>query len=145
MESYIIQLDFSAAFYRVSYSGLLFKLRSIGVGRIAVCCPFVGSSSPTAFSKSWLMVVLVSRSQSFLAWPKEVCWVPFCLSFIPVKCLSWWQTDYMPMLMTPHYQKLFTSQQTNLLLLLLLTGTLLGFSSFAITGEWYWILTKLRL
>ena len=31
MESYILQLDFSAAFDRVSHSGLLFKLKSIGV------------------------------------------------------------------------------------------------------------------
>ena len=31
MESYIVQLDFSAAFDRVSHSGLLFKLKSIGV------------------------------------------------------------------------------------------------------------------
>ena len=32
MESYLVQLDFSAAFDRVSHSGLLFKLKSIGVG-----------------------------------------------------------------------------------------------------------------
>ena len=32
MESYIVQLDFSAAFDRLSHSGLLFKLKSIGAG-----------------------------------------------------------------------------------------------------------------
>ena len=32
MESYIVQLDVSAAFDWVSHSGLLFKLNSIGVG-----------------------------------------------------------------------------------------------------------------
>ena len=32
MESYIVQLDFSAAFDRVSYSGFLFKFKSIGLG-----------------------------------------------------------------------------------------------------------------
>ena len=32
MESYIVQLDFSKAFDRVNYRGLLFKLKSIGVG-----------------------------------------------------------------------------------------------------------------
>ena len=31
MESYIFQLDFIAAFDKVSHSGLLFKLKSIGV------------------------------------------------------------------------------------------------------------------
>ena len=31
-ESYIVQLDFSAAFDTVSHSGLVFKLKSIGVG-----------------------------------------------------------------------------------------------------------------
>ena len=33
MESYIVQLDFSAAFDRASHSGVLFKLISIGVYR----------------------------------------------------------------------------------------------------------------
>ena len=32
MESYIVQLEFSAAFDRVSHTGLLFILKSIGVG-----------------------------------------------------------------------------------------------------------------
>ena len=32
MESYIVQLDISAAFDSVSHSGLLFKLKSIDVG-----------------------------------------------------------------------------------------------------------------
>ena len=64
-------------------------------------------------------------------------WVRFCSSFIPVKCLSWWWTDYMPMLMTPHYWQLFTSQHTDLLLLPPLTGSWLGFRSGAIAGASY--------
>ena len=36
MESNIVQLDFSAAFDRVSHSGLVFKLKSIGVGAVRV-------------------------------------------------------------------------------------------------------------
>ena len=67
MESYIVQLDFSAAFERVSYSGLLLKLKSIGVGGsvLSICRQ----------SRAWLMVLLVIRSQSFLACHRQVCWV----------------------------------------------------------------------
>ena len=71
----------------------------------------------------------IKWTQSFLACNGEVCWVLFCSSFSPVKCLSWWTTDYMPMLMTPHYWQLFANQQTDLLLLPPLTGTWLGFRS----------------
>ena len=43
MESYIVQLDFSAAFDRVTNSGLLFKLKSIGVGGsvLSICTRFL--------------------------------------------------------------------------------------------------------
>ena len=43
MEGYIVQLDFSAAFDRVSNSGLLFKLKSIGVGGsvLSICTTFL--------------------------------------------------------------------------------------------------------
>ena len=46
---------------------------------------------------------------------------------------------------TPHHWQLFTSQQTDLLLVPHLTGTWFGFRSGAITGARYRILTKLRL
>ena len=109
---------------------------------LAVCCPIVESSSPTAGRESWFMVLPVSGSQSFQACHREVCHVLICLSYIPVKCLSLWRMDYMPMQMTPHYWQLLASQQTDLLLLPLLTGTWLGFRSGAITSAWFWILTK---
>ena len=45
MESYIVHLDFSAAFDRVSSSGLLFKLKSIGVGGrvLSICREFLSN------------------------------------------------------------------------------------------------------
>ena len=45
MESYIVHLDFSAAFDRVSNSDLLFKLKSIGVGGsvLSICREFLSN------------------------------------------------------------------------------------------------------
>ena len=53
--TYIVELNFSAAFDRVSHSALLFKLESIDAG--AVYCPFVKNSSPNVGRESWLMVL----------------------------------------------------------------------------------------
>ena len=43
MESYIVQHDFSVAFDRVSHSGLLYKLKSIGVDGsvLSICAEFL--------------------------------------------------------------------------------------------------------
>ena len=43
MESYIVQFDFSAVFDRVSHSGLLFKLKSVGVDGsvLSICTVFL--------------------------------------------------------------------------------------------------------
>ena len=43
MESYIVQLDFSAAFDRMSHSGLLLKSKSIGAGAsvLSMCTEFL--------------------------------------------------------------------------------------------------------
>ena len=45
MESYIVHLDFSAAFDRVSHSGHLFKLKSIGAGGsvLSICREFLSN------------------------------------------------------------------------------------------------------
>ena len=138
MESYIVQHDFSAAFERVSHSGLLFKLKSIGVGDcvLSICREFLYNCRQKVVVDG-AAVLLVRESQLFLACHREVCWVFFCLSFIPVTCLSWWRADYMPLLMTPHYLQYFASQQTDLLLLLPLIWTWLGLWSGAITCARY--------
>ena len=94
MEFYIVQLEFRAAFYRESHSGLLFKLKSIGVGDsvLSLCRKFFSNHRQRVVVDG---AILASRSQSFLASYIEVWWVLFCSSFIPVKCLSWWRTDYI--------------------------------------------------
>ena len=45
MESYIVLLDFNAALHRVSHSGLLYKLKSFGVGGsvLAICREFLSN------------------------------------------------------------------------------------------------------
>ena len=45
MESYIVHLDISATFNRVSHSGLLFKLKLIGVGGsvLSICREFLSN------------------------------------------------------------------------------------------------------
>ena len=45
-ESYVVQLDFSAAFYKINHSGLIYKLKSLGVGRrVLVICRALMSNS----------------------------------------------------------------------------------------------------
>ena len=45
MDSYIVRLDFSASFNRVSHSALQFKLMSIGVGgsELSICREFLSN------------------------------------------------------------------------------------------------------
>ena len=143
MECYIVQLNFSAAFDTVSHSGLLLKLKSIGVGGsvLSICWEFlsnrrqrvvvVGANYPQ------LMVDGESESQSFQACHRDVCLILFCSSYIPAKFWAG-SKSYMPMEMTPHYWQLFASQQAYLRLLLPLTRTWLGFRSGAIDDAWYW-------
>ena len=62
MKSYIVQFDCSTAFDRVSHSGLLFKLKSIGVGGsvLSICTEFLSDRR----RESWLMVLRMSGSNN---------------------------------------------------------------------------------
>ena len=99
---YIVKLDFSAAFDRVSHSGLLFKLKCIGVGGsvLSICREFIDGAM-----REWTPIVS--------GVPQGGVLVLFCLSYIPAKCLSWLRTDYVPMQMTPHYWQLFQAVGTS--------------------------------
>ena len=120
MEYYIVYPDFSAAFDRVSHSGVLSKLKSIGIGSsvLSICREFLFNRRQRVVVDG---VLHVSESKLFLVCYRYVGSSSIWSSFILVKRLSWWRTDYMPMLMTPHYWKLIASQQTDLLMLPSLT------------------------
>ena len=63
MEPYIVQLDFSAAFDRVSHSGLLFKLKFIGVsGRVlSICTGFLSDCRQRVVvggaTSEWILII----------------------------------------------------------------------------------------
>ena len=98
MESYIVQLDFCAAFDRVSHS-LLSKLESTGVRGcvLSIYREFLSDRRQRVVvdgaASEWIPIVSGIH--------REVCWALFCSSYLPAKCLSWLRTDYLPMQMTP--------------------------------------------
>ena len=63
MESYIVQLDFCAVFDRVGHSGLLFKLKSIGVGSsvLSICWEFFSNRRQRVMvdgaTSEWIQIV----------------------------------------------------------------------------------------
>ena len=100
MESYIVQLDFSAAFDRVSHSCLLFRLKSIGVGGcvLSICREF-------PFERTQRVMVDGAASewiQIFSGMPHGSVLGPLLFIIYNSECFSWLRTDYLPMQMTPH-------------------------------------------
>ena len=121
---------FSAAFDRVSQIGLKFKFISVGGSVLSICREFLSDRSQRVVvygaTSGWIPIVLGVPQESVLG--------PLLLSYIPVKSLSWFRTDYMSMQTTPYFWQLFASQQTDLLLLPPLTGSLVRFRSGAVAG-----------
>ena len=78
----------------MSHSGLLFILKFVGVGGsvLSICWEFLSNRIQRVVvdgaTSEWIPIVS--------GMPQGMCWVLFCSSLIPVKCLSWWRTDYMP-------------------------------------------------
>ena len=132
MESHIVQLDFSAAFDRVSHSGLLFKLKSIGVGGtvLSICTEILSDRRQRVVvdgaASDWIPIISGVPQGSVLG--------PLLFILYSSKIFEWLRTDYLYMQMTPYYWQLFASQQTDLLLLPPLTWTWLGFRTGAIIG-----------
>ena len=135
MESYVVQLDFSVAFDKVSHSGLLFKLKSIGADGsvLSICTEFLSDRRQRVVvdgaSNEWIPIISGMPQGSVLG--------PLLFFLFTSEMFELVENRLLPMQMTPHYWQLFASQQTDLMLLPSLTGTWLLFMSGAITGACY--------
>ena len=108
-------------------SGLLFKLKSIGVGGcvLSICRKFLSDRR---------QIIVIDGAAS--VWIKIVSGVPYGSVLGPLLFIIYTSEMFelvenrlLPMQMTPHCWQLFASQQTDLPLLPPLTGTRLGFKS----------------
>ena len=52
LQAWIVQIDFSAAFERVNYQGILYKLGSVGIGGSVVVVVVVGQNVDSISSKT---------------------------------------------------------------------------------------------
>ena len=102
--SYIVQLDFSAAFDRMNDSGHLFKLMYIGVGGsvLSICrefCPFVGRQRVVVVgaTSEWIPIVSGMPQECVL---DPILFIHY-ISEILFACNN---------VMTPHYWQLFATQ-----------------------------------
>ena len=135
MESHIVQLDFIAAFDRVSQGGLLFKLKSIGVDGsvMSVCTELLSNLRQRVVvddaTSEWIQVVTGVPQGSVLG--------PLLFILYTSEMFELVENRQYAMLTIPHYWQLFASQQIDMLLLPPLTGTWLRFRSGAINGAGY--------
>ena len=116
----------------MSHSGLLFKLKSIGVGGsvLSICREFLSGRRQRVVvdgATSEFIPIVSGMPQGSVLGP--LLFIPYTSEMFELV-----ENSVMPMLKTPHYWHLFASQQTDLLLLPPLTGTWLGFRSGAITS-----------
>ena len=130
MESYIVQFDFSAAFDRVSHSGLLFKLKSIGLGgcMLSTCMEFLSNRRQRVMmvdsaTSAWIPIVSGEPQGSVLGHFLFILYASEMLG--PDRkqtiCPCWWR----------HITGSCLQASRHLLLLPPLTGTWLRFRSCA--------------
>ena len=131
MESYIVHIDFSEAFHRVSHSGLLFKLKSIGVGGslLSICTESLSDRRQRVVvsASEWIPIISIVPQGSVL--------VPFLYILYTSEMFELVENRRFD------YADDYTIQQAVLrkpadrpALLPPLTGTWIGFRSSAITG-----------
>ena len=134
MESYIVQLDFSATLVRVSHNGLLFKLKYIGVSGsvLTICREFFSDRRQRVVvdgaTSKWIPIVSARRATG-------KCVLGSVLFILYTSDMFGWVASRLYVYADDStYMHLSASQQTDLLVLLPLTGTWLGFRSGAIIG-----------
>ena len=147
MQSNIVQFDIKAAFNWVGYSGLLFKLESIGVGgsALSICREFLSNRGQGVVidgaTSEWIPIFSDVPQGSMLGLPLFILYTLEMFQLVENRLYCICRYMYL----TPRYWRLSASQQTIFQLLQPLTRTWLWFKRGAITAAWYCILTKRRL
>ena len=143
MESYIVHLYFSAAFDRLSHSGLLFKLKSIGVGDrvlsiyrklLSNCRQQIVVDCATS---EWIPIVSAVPQGSVLGPFLFILYISEMFKLVVNRLYAF--ADDSTLLTVVHKPADRPAVAASL------SSTWPGFRSGAITCAWYWILTKLRL
>ena len=90
-EARIVQIDFSAAFDRVNYLGILYKLCTVGIGGsvLSILTQFLSNPSSTL----WWMIVGVNWLMLYQECRRAVFWASYCSSctlrsFFPIWKIS---------------------------------------------------------
>ena len=101
MESFIVHLDFSADFDRVSHRGLVFKFKSIGVGGsvLSICTEFFSDHKQRVVVdgavSEWIPIISGMPHGSVLG--------PLLFILYTREMFELVRTHYLPMQMTPNY------------------------------------------
>ena len=117
----------------VTASGLLFKLKSIGVGGsvLSICTEFLSDRRQRVVvdgtASEWIPTISGMPQGSVLGLLLFIIYTSETFELVENRLFA------------------YTDDSTLLAVVAALTGTWLGFRSGAITGARYWILTKLRM
>ena len=145
MESYIIQLDFSAAFDRVSHSGLLFKLNSIGISGsvLSICTEFLSDRRQRVLvddaASEWITIISGMPQWSVLSPLLFILYTSEMFQLVDDRLFAYADDSTLLAVIRKSADRPAVAASLNL------TRTWLGFRSGAITEVWNWILTKVRL
>ena len=144
MEPYIAQLDFNAVFDRVSYSGLLFKLKSIGVGGsvLSIWREFLFNHRQRVVvdgaTSEWIPRVFGVPNGSVLGSLLFILYTCEVFELVENRLYAYADDSTQLAVVRKPADRPAVATSLN-------KDFAIGFKSGAITGAWYWNLTKLRL